>query len=81
MLTAFSTFIFLRYTAEHLLLDHNEFTGSLSLDWSGMKKLKSIVLHHNKLDGTIPSSIQGLVALHDLWLNDNVSVVIACTML
>jgi Leucine rich repeat len=63
----------LPFFSEHLLLDNNAFTGTLSGDWFGMKNLMTLVLHHNKLRGEIPSSINGLLSLRDLWLNDNVS--------
>jgi hypothetical protein len=61
------------FLSEHLLLDNNMFSGTLSYDLFKMENLMTLVLHHNKLSGEIPSSINGLVSLRDLWLNDNVS--------
>ena len=39
---------------EYLLLERNEFSGTLP-DWSGMSKIKSIHLDVNRLRGTLPA--------------------------
>ena len=59
--------------AEHLLLDHNAFTGTLPTELFQLEKLRTMVLHHNKFHGSIPWEIGGLHNLHDLWLDHNVS--------
>jgi len=55
---------------ESLLLDSNFFTGSIPKEWDGMSNLHTLVVHHNKLQGSLPA-LTSLGPLRQLWLNDN----------
>lgn len=56
---------------EHLALDNNELTGTISGNIGTLADIQTVSLHHNFFEGTVPSNIGFLTDLSWLTLNNN----------
>ena len=60
------------YHPEKLHLEHNELVGSIPMSWNAMTALELLSLHHNTLDGEVPTFLGfSMRQLTDLLLNSN----------
>ncbi|CAJ1943044.1 unnamed protein product [Cylindrotheca closterium] len=50
---------------------HNQFSGLLTPEFSGMKRLKRLLLNHNNFSGSVPNGLAGLGSLAELRVDHN----------